>query len=388
MIRQVGAATPQSASAPRVLPVAMRLAGWSDGLLSVEPKRRIRLIQSGVAAAIMLLGLAVLYYAAWAGLADWPPLLVYSVVALCGFAVFFVAIRSRWSERFADPSLTSAQMVFAVVCCAWGYAIGGRVHSAAFPLVLVVLMFGMFSLSPRGVFAISLVAVGAFGSVMAAMCHLRPGVFVPAVEFGCFLMLATMMPTVSLLAARLGKLRARLSLQKHELTVALERIEFLAMHDALTGLVNRRQMTELIHRQHVRALRTGAPFCIALIDLDHFKRINDQYGHAAGDQVLRTFAAESEKIVRATDAFGRWGGEEFVLLMPDATLASAREGAERLRRTLEATAIPVGDAVVTMTLSAGMVQFAGDETPARMIERADAALYRAKAQGRNQVVPA
>ena len=357
-----------------------------DSVLSTDPKRRIRLIQSGVAALVMLAGLATLYYAAWAGLIDWPPLLGYTVVAPGGFLLFFVAIRSRWSERFADPSLTAAQMVFAVVCCAYGYAIGGSMHSAAYPLVMVVLMFGMFSLSPRDVFLISVFAVTTFAAVMYSMCQLRPDVFVPPIELGCFLMLAAMMPTVSALASRLSKLRARLSLQKHELSVALERIEFLAMHDALTGLINRRQMTELIQRQHVRGTRNGAPFCIALIDLDNFKRINDEHGHAAGDRVLRAFATESEKIVRATDALGRWGGEEFVLLMPDATLGAAREGAERLRRMFERTPIDVGNAVVQMTLSAGMVQFADDESPMRMIERADEALYRAKAQGRNQVV--
>jgi diguanylate cyclase (GGDEF)-like protein len=181
-------------------------------------------------------------------------------------------------------------------------------------------------------------------------------------------------------------LRTRLNMQKHELANALERVEFLATRDDLTGLINRRQVTEMMERERQRSIRTGAGFCIALIDLDHFKRINDDHGHAAGDEVLRAFALEATRIVRATDALGRWGGEEFMLLMPDAVLPSAGLGAERLRLALAKLEIQSGDSVLTITFSAGVVQNGPGETIARTVERADLALYSAKSQGRNQVV--
>jgi diguanylate cyclase (GGDEF)-like protein len=362
------------------------IVSCTDRLLSRDAKRRIRVAQTGVAILATLPALIVIQYAAWVRVASSTATSMWTLVTLGGCLVFFVAVRSGWSERFTDPSLTIAQMAYAIASCGAAYAILGTLRGAVFPLVMVVLMFGMFSLTPRKALGVSIYASILFGLAMATQSTFRPEQYPPTVEFGHFLMLSTMMPAVSILAGQLSRLRTRLNMQKHELANALERVEFLATRDDLTGLINRRQVTEMMERERQRSIRTGAGFCIALIDLDHFKRINDDHGHAAGDEVLRAFALEATRIVRATDALGRWGGEEFMLLMPDAVLPSAGLGAERLRLALAKLEIQFGDSVLTITFSAGVVQNGPGETIARTVERADLALYSAKSQGRNQVV--
>jgi diguanylate cyclase (GGDEF)-like protein len=363
-----------------------RLAALADRLLSREPVRRIRVVQTGVAILFSVAALVAMLYAAWAGFAAWSAVGLWAGLVLGGCVGFFVAIRSGWSERFADPALTVAQMVYATTCCAVAYAITGAMRGAIFPLVMVVMMFGMFALPTRQVLGVSLYAVLVFGAAMGALAHWRPHEAAPAVEWGHFLMLAAMMPAVSLLAERLHHLRLRLQRRKEELAEALDRIQFLATRDELTGLVNRREIGALLDKEGLRSVRNGTHFCVALIDLDHFKRINDQHGHGAGDAALRAFAQEATRLVRATDSIGRWGGEEFMLVMPDSALPAAREGVERLRRALERLEIRFDDMPLELTLSAGVVQHEDAEPVPRTVERADRALYVAKASGRNAVV--
>ncbi|MDD5169673.1 MAG: diguanylate cyclase [Syntrophales bacterium] len=358
----------------------------ADRLFSREPKRRIRSTQTAVAILITLSGLIVMQYIAWSGCASWSAVIPWTIISTSGYIGFFLAIRSGWSERFADPSLTVAQMIYAVACCASAYAIAGALRGTAFPLAMVIMMFGMFSLKPRQVLAISIYAVALFGVVMWFMSRWRPEVFDPVIEWGHFLMIATMLPTVSVLAGQLSRLRARLQRQKRDLADAVEQIQFLATRDELTGLINRRRMNELLETELQRSMRSGAGFCVAMIDLDHFKRINDGYGHGAGDEALRAFSLEGRRLVRATDSLGRWGGEEFLLLMPNSALPLAQEGVERLRQAMERLVVFSGEPLLRLTLSAGVVQYIIGESVVGMIERADAALYRAKSQGRNRIV--
>ena len=375
---------PTAEAAP--LPGAAR--GLGERLFTSDPKRRIRLVQTALAIAVTLSGLGVMQYTAWAGYAPWALVVPWTLVSIAGYVAFFSAIRSGWSERFADPSLTLAQMVYALGCCASGYALAGAMRGTIFPLAMVVLMFGMFALTPRQMLAISAFAVLLFGAVMAAMCRLRPDTFAPAVEIGHFLMLAAMMPAMSVLAGQLSRLRARLRTQAETLGEALAHIQVLATRDDLTGLVNRREMCELLVKEQQRAARTGECFCLAMLDLDHFKRVNDSHGHAVGDAVLQAFAREGQRQLRATDSLGRWGGEEFVLLMPGAGLPAACEVVERLRRGLEQLPIRANASVVLLTMSAGVAEYHPGESVASVIERADRALYDAKARGRNRVVGA
>ncbi len=166
-------------------------------------------------------------------------------------------------------------------------------------------------------------------------------------------------------------------------------LRHVSQRDALTGLFNRRAVDIEVQRQWERFQRHHRPFAVLLVDIDHFKRINDTRGHAAGDEVLAQVAALLESHARSTDAVGRIGGEEFVVLLPDVDAAEALRSAERLRVLVEERELRARGEPLTVTVSVGIaLARPGDPHAEAMIARADEALYRAKAEGRNRVVAA
>lgn len=361
-----------------------RLLDW---WLGTEPAQRLRLRQTSLAMALMGLCAPLLHYAVIVAHEPRGPLLWgWTALSLGGMAAIYAAIRSGWSLRFADPSLTGLQIGFAISSSAAGYALAGPMRGAVFPVLTLILMFGMFQLRARTAYTLSLFALLLFGIAMTAMAVRRPGVYRPEVEFGHFLMLACMLPAVAVLTARMSRIRRRLSEQREELARALAQLQAIATRDELTGLPNRRQMQALMDQELLRALRHSHEFCVALLDLDHFKRVNDVHGHAAGDAVLRAFAQAGQAALRATDVIARWGGEEFVVLMPDTAMPLALVGMERLRQHIAALRVDVGgDAPVAITVSIGLTGHRRTETLAQTLKRADQLLYRAKAHGRDQV---
>jgi len=161
----------------------------------------------------------------------------------------------------------------------------------------------------------------------------------------------------------------------------------LARRDALTGLANRRAFEEALQREVARARRTGAALAVVALDIDHFKRVNDGHGHAAGDVVLAEVAARAQRALRAEDLLARIGGEELAALLPGATLAAAAEVAERIRHAVGTAAIPIGATAIDVTVSLGCAALRADERePAALLARADGRLYDAKRAGRNRVV--
>ena len=160
--------------------------------------------------------------------------------------------------------------------------------------------------------------------------------------------------------------------------------EIRAATDGLTGLPNKRMVTEALKRMFAQAARTKSPLGLLMLDLDHFKQVNDQHGHAAGDQVLASVGAALRSVVRDRDFAGRNGGEEFAVLLPDTDIAAALEIAERVRATIAEVTLPGTD--VPVTVSIGVAGFPDHASTLDRLERlADAALYVAKRQGRNRV---
>ena len=158
-------------------------------------------------------------------------------------------------------------------------------------------------------------------------------------------------------------------------------VQQLAYIDALTGINNRRRLSELLDDEYRRAIRYQRPLSLMLVDIDHFKKINDVYGHAAGDEALRWFASQCSVIIRQKlDLLGRFGGEEFAIIYPEADLASALGAAERLRSQIIGHPIQYNDTEIQITFSAGIASLPLDEEIGleQLIERADKALYFAK----------
>lgn len=160
-----------------------------------------------------------------------------------------------------------------------------------------------------------------------------------------------------------------------------------ALHDPLTGLLNRRAFTPLLAAEHQRVLRTQRPCALALLDLDHFKRVNDQYGHGVGDGVLVQLAALMLQHVRDIDSVARVGGEEFAILFPEASAEEAAQALERIRLALAAEPLQIDGEQIAITVSSGVVGYYGGAQSAEgLLEAADAQLYRAKHGGRNCVM--
>ncbi len=167
---------------------------------------------------------------------------------------------------------------------------------------------------------------------------------------------------------------------------AAHRIEQSSLTDALTGLGNRRDFDRSLAWTMARSNRNNIPFSLAILDIDHFKRINDTYGHAVGDQVLVHIASEVETQIRNADRMFRWGGEEFAIIMPATSMGKAMAGAERIRTHIEKTPFILGNEQVFVTVSLGMYSGSESSDPSYPMQIADQCLYRAKSTGRNKVV--
>jgi len=169
-----------------------------------------------------------------------------------------------------------------------------------------------------------------------------------------------------------------------DLERSCQELEMLASLDPLSGLLNRRTLFQRIEIEIERSLRLGLPLTGIMIDIDHFKRVNDNFGHPCGDMVIREIGARLTRSLRKYDYAGRYGGEEFFVLFSNTTSELARSIAERFRKDVEDSAFPWENEVLKLTVSIGISQYIPGESPERWISRADAAMYRAKQRGRNQ----
>ena len=365
-------------------PASSRLADW---LLSTDPKQRLRIRRSLLAANVFLACCLLQAYAVWMGFMDardaaW---LSGAIVANCLF--WYGLLRSGVNRAFADPALTLPQILAALTIIVGAYSVTGPVHGSTLMLLALVLVFGVFNLQPQGARLTAGYTVLAMGIAQLIMMWRDPANYPLKLEIAHFVLTAAIVPTISSLAAQLSSLRARLQSQKDELAQALTRIQILATRDELTGLVNRRHMVDVLQQHRKRLERTGHHrFCLALLDLDHFKRINDTHGHGVGDEVLRSFAKAAQTVLRDTDVLARWGGEEFLVLLNDTTTEQANIGLERVRDVVVGAPMSASVPALRVSFSAGLTAYDCAEPLDACIERADRALYAAKAAGRNRTM--
>jgi diguanylate cyclase (GGDEF)-like protein len=192
---------------------------------------------------------------------------------------------------------------------------------------------------------------------------------------------------LSQLRATTRDLELRVEKRTAQLLAVNDELEKIAVTDSLTGVFNRRALFDVMRREVERSLRHGHELSFLMFDLDRFKDVNDRYGHAAGDLVLRHVAAVTAKTIRGSDTLARYGGEEFVVVAPEAGEREALQLAERIRVGVESSEITVDSQTLHVTVSVGVATMRPDDTePRDILNRADAALYAAKAEGRNRVV--
>ena len=175
------------------------------------------------------------------------------------------------------------------------------------------------------------------------------------------------------------------AINKRQLEAANQQLQELALRDGLTGLLNRRYWEQCLEREFARHMRYESPASLVIFDIDHFKRFNDTYGHQLGDEVIREVSRLTKLFARETDFAGRYGGEEFVVLLPDTELNGAAQFAERLRSAIERLQIEHGDELLKVTISLGVAEIRDSMiNHTILIEEADKALYQSKEGGRNR----
>jgi len=333
-------------------------------------------------------GLVLLIYA-YAGTV---PIIIPSSYFLCGLTLtgFFAALsETNVNDRFEDHYLT----IFQIACnvaLQLGFLVAAPEIGFAF-LSVLFLVFGFGALrmtSWQAAIAWMLTTLGVVPIFLLTNVPIELPVSTPLERVAAMLAFVLTIGQCAFVGLYGSSMRKMLYRRGVELKAANQRIEELAELDELTGASNRRCIMRMLDEEIGRARRTGAPCSIALIDLDWFKRVNDAYGHPTGDEVLRTFAITMFANIRPIDRFGRYGGEEFLLVLPDAPPHGACRMLDRLRAIIADLDWSAFSPGMRVTISAGVATLRADENPDSLLARADSALYTAKAQGRNRIASA
>ena len=346
-----------------------------------ELKQGLRLRRFLLASAFSLLYLAVLDAFYTQDKVDRDTLLEAHAIVVFLILVFFALFRLRLNLRFPDPSLTGWQLAAAVGTMLYVVYHAPDTRLAFTAFFFVALMFGMLRHSDMKLAVLGTVSLASFALVTGLRYSRNHDVEMLQLDMLQFLVIATTFPWFVFIGGRVRRLQRDLT----EASIRLDGIEEQARRDDLTGVYNRRALVAAMEESKQRADATGEPLSICLIDLDLFKRYNDEFDHLTGDHVLRTFARFVQDELRATDVFGRYGGEEFVHILPNATLTGAMADAERLRERVGALDIPVSRSIGRLTVSIGVAQYEPGESIIETFARADEAMYKAKQRGRNRV---
>jgi diguanylate cyclase (GGDEF)-like protein len=380
-----------TAASPFLNPIAAEVEGAAPKqtakALSRRAKQR-RQIQGMIAASYLVDALVLLIYAQ----AGTIPATVSSAFALCGLlsvACYMVLSETGFTERFKDHYFVAPQLlVSTAILLAFTY-IAPEVGVMFLCTLFVVFNFGSLRSTPRqtAVFWTAM-AIGLAGLFLLTD---QPISMPHGTHLERFATMSVFILTIGrcmFLGIFSSAMRQSLYLSGIKLKEAYRRIEELAELDELTGSFNRRCIMRMLDDEMARAHRSKTPCSIALIDLDWFKRINDAYGHPTGDEVLRTFAITVFANIRNIDRFGRYGGEEFLLVLPDTPGDGAARILDRLRAIIAGLDWSAFSTGMQVTISAGVATLRPDETEDTFLARADNALYAAKARGRNRIASA
>jgi len=349
-------------------------------------QRRQMLAVQAVSYSLITLVLLVYCYAGTV------PIVIPAAYFLAGVglvAIFVVLSEAHFNDRFEDHYLTIFQVGGHVALQLCFLLAAPEIGFAFLSVVFLIFGFGALRMTSRqAIITWTLTMIGLAPIFLFTSTPIGLPVATQIERVAAMLSYVLTIGQCAFVGLYGSTMRKMLYDRSSELKAAYKRIEELAELDELTGSSNRRSIMRVLEEEIARAARSGSPCSIALIDLDWFKRINDAYGHPTGDEVLRTFSITMFANIRAVDRFGRYGGEEFLLVLPDMDGNGAVRALDRLRAIiadLDWSAFSPGMAV---TISAGVATLKPNETSDTFLARADSALYAAKAQGRNRIASA
>ena len=304
-----------------------------------------------------------------------------SLGALGLIALFYVAFRLGLNARFQDQSLMLPQIVASLLMMLSVAYVERTTQIALVPFILIAFSFGIFRLSTASLIALAISCLAAyFGIILVHGHELENGTAFRADIMQWFVLVLTL-PGMIIVGKQIQTLRQLLNAMRYQ----LKHYEEKSVRDELTGLYNRRQLQAELEQARLDADAGTAPFSVCLIDIDRFKEINDNNGHLAGDTILKEFARLARSSIRDRDILGRYGGDEFLLILKDTDLKGAVMHAERLRVYAHFLDFQKVLAQKHISLSIGVAQYRKGEKITDLISHADSALYQAKQFGRNRV---
>ena len=338
----------------------------------------------GLGASVMVLVL--LFLSSLFGVLPFGAFLVTSLMMLLLVLGFFAVFRLGINKRFRDPSLTLAQIVASTLVLLYALSESPTGQSTLSLIYLVSFLFGVFRLSTPQLLGLTAFVSLSYAAILALQSYQPAEQVRLNQDILRWIVLTTVLMFFSIMGGYVSSLRKKLAEAHVGLEKAMLRIENLAARDDLTDVLNRRSLVDVLGRQKGRADRyDGAGFSLLMVDIDHFKQVNDTYGHPAGDTVLTRFAKAADASLRLSDTFGRYGGEEFVAVLDQTNLEGACVVGERMCAMARRLQFDKVAATLRVTVSLGIAQYRPPEDWHAMIERADKALYRAKSGGRDRI---
>ena len=349
--------------------------------------QNLRARRLGMSFASYMVTLSIVIYCWWQGMIPFRLVAEFLVACLLINSVFWYLIHTGRNLKFRDPSMTSVQMIVSLLPPLWVMAFldAGQARAIFLLIAIVPMLFGILALSTRQFIMVGLWFCGLYGLLLLGLWVYRPHVLNSELEILQTVAFLLVMAEITVIGGFISGLRGKLRQRNRELGAAMEQIRELVNVDSLTGVYNRRRLFEVIHEESSRYSRSPGSFSICLLDIDHFKQVNDTYGHQAGDIILKAVAQGVAGDLRTIDCFGRYGGEEFLIVLPQTPLDGARIKAERVLARVASLKFPLIGDDFQVTVSIGVAEYHNDETTDDTLQRADKALYEAKDAGRNVV---
>lgn len=349
-------------------------------------QRRQLLDMTGVS---YMIDAAILLIYAYAGATSFVTAPAYAACGLLSVAIYIAISEAKVNDRFRDHYFILQQTSISLAIMLSFIYVAPEVGGLFLCSIFLVYTFGALRSSPRQtIVGWTMAATGLTVLFLLTDKPISMPTGTPLERFATLLVFILVLGRGMIVGLFSSSLHESLYKRGIELKKAYQRIEELAELDELTGSLNRRSIMQALDEEIARSRRSNVPCAIALIDLDWFKRINDRFGHPAGDEALRAFAITVFANIRGIDKFGRYGGEEFLLIMPETSDNAAMRAIERLRLIVAGLDWSAISQDMSVTMSAGLAMLRPDETADSILARADQLLYQAKDMGRNRVVTA
>ena len=350
-----------------------------------DPDQAIRIRRFFTATAAYALNVGLSYAAYLWGTMEWQAIAGFLVLIPAINITLYIIFRTGLNLKFRDPSLTIIQMCAAILVTMYGMYFANESRGVLLLVYILILIFGIYKLNTRSFLYVSAFTLVTYGIDIALLSYFRSDRVNLNIEYLQWLVLALVLVAFSVIGGHISSLRRNLRISRTELEKSLTIIKEMSIRDDLTGVYNRRHLMELLEHEYHRISRGGAHFSVAMLDIDHFKSVNDTHGHLTGDEVLKAVSDVIRNSLRSADFCGRYGGEEFLLVMTQTNINGALLCAERIRSTIEQSRFTSLGPNFKVTVSLGVTEFTGKEDIPTMIARADKALYHAKESGRNRV---